>query len=58
MIIKNMPSYAWDYQFIVYRTVNGEKWFWGAYSEVSKALCAMQEIGGSIADVKDVREDK
>ena len=52
--ISNMPEYAWKHQFIVYSIVDNKNWFYGAYDEVSKALCAMNFIGGSIADVKEV----
>ena len=39
--ISNMPEYAWKHQFIVYSIVDNKNWFYGAYDEVSKALCAM-----------------
>lgn len=54
--ISNMPEYAWNHQFIVYsiNEKDGSKWFYGAFDEVSKALCAMNFIGGRMADVKEV----
>ena len=30
--IHNMPDYAKDYEFLVVRVVNGEYWFYGAYT--------------------------
>ena len=46
--INNVPGYAWDYDLIVYRIVNGEKWFFGAYNEVAKALSALIECGNGV----------
>lgn len=54
MIINNMPDYAYNHKFIVYRVVDGENWFYGAYDDVSKAMAAMVFCGGMIAEVKDV----
>ena len=55
MKINNMPDYAWQHKYIVYRIAdNGEKWFFGAYDEISKSLCAMIEVNGSIAAIEDV----
>lgn len=44
--INNMPDYAWAYKFIVFRLVNGSRWFFGAYNSISQALCAYNECGG------------
>ena len=55
MKINNLPEYALAYKFIVYRIADdGGKWFYGAYDEESKALCAMIECNGSIVLTKDV----
>lgn len=48
MEIKNMPPESALYEFIVYREVDGEKWFWGAYNDVNRACTAAVEIGGKI----------
>ena len=57
MKINNVPEYAWKHKFIVYQTVNGEHWFFGAYDEISKSLCAMNECGGSIIETSEVEHD-
>ena len=57
MKIKNMPEYAWRCKYIVFRTVDNECWFFGAYDEISKALCAMQECSGSICETEEVQHD-
>lgn len=53
MEIKNMPTYANDYEFIVCREVDGALWFFGAYSDGFKADQVATEIGGII--LHDVR---
>lgn len=35
--IHNIPSYALDYKFIAFREVDGEFWFYGAYSSYESA---------------------
>lgn len=54
MKINNLPNYAKDHRFIVYRVVNGEAWFWGAYDEVSEASNAMMDIDGCIVETEKV----
>ena len=49
MKINNLPDYAAEYKFIVYRVVDGEKWFWGAYNDYGRAMYAAGEIGGKVA---------
>jgi hypothetical protein len=46
MKINRVPSYAADYKYIVYRVVNGQNWFYGAYNDVSKAAQVATEISG------------
>lgn len=48
--IKNVPQYAHEYRFIVYRIVNGECWFWGAWNDAGKAVSAAKDIGGEVMD--------
>lgn len=60
MVINNIPEYAYNHKFIVY-TVNdadGQKWFYGAYDDISKAMAAMVFCGGMIAETKDVNGGK
>lgn len=48
-MINNMPEYAVNYKFIVYRVVCGEKWFYGAYNDHDRANNIAKEIGGYVA---------
>ena len=43
---KWLGDYAFQYEFIVYREVNGEYWFYGAYSNGVKAQAVAHEING------------
>ena len=51
MEIKNMPDYAKNEPFIVYRVVSGEAWFYGAYDDFEKANHAACEVGGVVMEV-------
>lgn len=46
--INNKPEYADHYEFIVARKVNGELWFYGAYSNGFKADQIASKISGII----------
>lgn len=46
--IKNLPSYATNYAFIVAREVEGEWWFWGAYNDAFDANMIAEAINGDI----------
>ena len=48
MNLINAPEYASHYEFIIAREVNGNLWFWGAYSNGSKADKVAREIGGEV----------
>lgn len=48
MEIKNMPPEAALYDFIVYREVNGVKWYWGGYNDANRANNIATEIGGCV----------
>lgn len=56
MIINRMPSYAVEYKYIVYREVNGQNWFYGAYNDVTKATSVAAEIRGYVAERGDIDE--
>lgn len=43
-----MPKYATDYAYIVYRTCDNEKWFYGAYNDIDKAVKVAIEINGDV----------
>lgn len=44
----NAPEYASHYEFVVAREVDGDYWFWGAYTDGFKADKIAHEIGGVI----------
>ena len=47
MTINNIPNYAWEHQYIVYRTDDeGAHWFYGAYDTFERAFEVATEIGG------------
>lgn len=46
--INNKPDYAKDYEFIVARYVDGEYWFYGAYSDGFKADKVANEIFNAV----------
>ena len=46
--INNMPEYANDSEFVVVRNVNDELWFYGAYSDGSKANKVAREVRGLV----------
>lgn len=50
MIINRMPLYAAEYKYIVYREVNGQNWFYGAYNDVNKAAQVATEISGFVVE--------
>ena len=47
-MIKNMPAYADHYEFVVAREVDGDYWFFGAYSTREKALQVAWDEDGEI----------
>lgn len=47
-MIRNMPEYAKDYEFIVATEVDNEFWFYGAYSNGFQAEQVAIEINGVI----------
>jgi hypothetical protein len=46
--IKNLPEYAYSYEAIVYREVDGELWFWGVTDNDDLAIKMAEEIGGKV----------
>ena len=48
MKINNLPNTLKEY--IVFRIVDGESWFWGTWDEYEKALEASREIEGFVID--------
>ena len=54
MKINNLPDYAKQHRFIVYRIIDGEKWFYGAYDDVSKVVQVCKDINGQAAELSDI----
>ncbi len=52
--INNLPDYAGLYDYVVYRSVNGEAWFLGAYNSVAEAQKAAEEVHGYIEEVRNI----
>ena len=48
--IENLPEYAYQYRFIVYRGTDGQQWFWGAYSDAGKACEVAKTVDGYVFD--------
>lgn len=49
--IENLPEYAYQYRYIVYRMENCHHyWFWGAYSDAGEACEAAKAIDGYVLD--------
>lgn len=46
--VNNLPVYASAYKEIVARYVDGEYWFWGAYSTEEQTEQVAFEIGGEV----------
>ena len=43
--IKNTPTDLAN-EFVVFRVINGEAWYWGAYYDENRAILAAKEIDG------------
>lgn len=50
-MINNLPKNYTDYKYVVYREVDGEKWFWGMWDDFKLAQDAAKDIDGYIAMV-------
>ena len=46
--IKNLPDYAYNYDFIVVRVCDDDFWFWGAYDTFDKAQKVADDIDGIV----------
>lgn len=54
MKIYNLPEWAWERRFIVFRLVEGDAWFFDAWDAYEKALKQAVEIGGQVIPVGEV----
>ena len=52
--MNNMPTYAYNYRYIVGREVDGELWFYGAYSTEAAATKVMTHINGVLFIIDDL----
>ena len=50
MTVRNLPEYAGNYPFWVVRHVDGEFWFWGAYSGKDRAKAVALDVDGYVWD--------
>ncbi len=46
-MIRNIPAYAYDYDFIVARLVDNQFWFWGAYPTYAEAVYVSIQVADS-----------
>lgn len=46
MKINGMPANT--ERWIVYRTIDGENWFWGSWHDLDKAMTAAVDIDGEV----------
>lgn len=49
--IHNVKDYAFDHEIVVYRKVDGENYFWGAFDNLVAAGQAAGEIQGYCAPI-------
>ena len=46
--ISNLPTYAYEYRFIVTTMCDTEFWFYGAYNDMKAAGRVADEVGGVV----------
>lgn len=56
MIVNNMSESARKYRYIVFRMVDGEAWYYGAWNDHERALEQALEIDGQFVPVEEVEE--
>lgn len=47
-LVKNVPAYAKDYEYWVVTDIDGELWFYGAYSDRNKANEVALQLGKEV----------
>lgn len=50
--IHNVPRYALNHRFWVYREVDGKRWFFGAWDEANKAIDVATTERGWVFDTQ------
>lgn len=51
--IKYVPKYALDHEFIVFRSIWDDNYFYGAYDDYGKAMEVACEIDGYVTSIPD-----
>lgn len=52
--VNNVPDYAKNYKYIVYREASDRSfWFWGAFDDAKEAFRIAKEIDGALCSVTD-----
>lgn len=54
MKINNIPEWAKNKDYIVFRMVDGEAWFYDAWKDYKSALEVALEVGGQIVPIEEV----
>jgi hypothetical protein len=51
--IYNIPEYAKDHKYIVFRLLDGDDFFWGAYDNLDRAIHIANTIDGYIVKTSE-----
>ncbi len=54
MKVNNVASWAKEKKFMTIRMVDGEAWFYDAWSDEAKAIAQAVEIGGHVIPIEAV----
>lgn len=54
MKVNNVASWAREKKFMTIRMVDGEAWFYDAWSDEAKAIAQAVEVGGHVIPVESV----
>lgn len=54
MKINNLSIKAKNYQYIIYRIVDGENWYWGADNELSRCSEICAQLGDNARIVESI----
>lgn len=52
--IENMPMYAKQYGYVVYRTDGKSNWFWGAYETLDEAVDVAKQMDAKVCTIDEV----
>ena len=51
--IRNVPDYAYEQRYWVYREHNGQRWFWGAWDDSRMAIKSATKVCGFVLDTRE-----